>query len=91
MNKKTEFNELIKKSVLSDADKNMWFSFIEVVADEQIILLLDFLVDNPSENLEIINNNLKRKIKLIGNSHSENAQKIIDEEAKIIDEKLSKE
>ncbi|PIP28199.1 MAG: hypothetical protein COX29_02550 [Candidatus Moranbacteria bacterium CG23_combo_of_CG06-09_8_20_14_all_35_22] len=91
MNKKEKLSEIIRNSTLNDFDKNMWFVFIQSVNDEQIIPLLELLREDTTENLEIITHNLKQKIKLAGNNHLKNAQEIVDEELKIIEEKLSKE
>lgn len=91
MNKKEKLSEIIRNSTLNDFDKNMWFVFIQSVNGEQIIPLLDLLQEDTTENLEIITHNLKQKIKLAKNNHLKNAQEIVDEELKIIEEKLSKE
>lgn len=86
MNKKEEFKELIKKSFLNNVEKEMWFSFISVVSNEQIIPLLEFLTDDFAKNLEIITDNLRQKIKLASGDNSKNAQDIINKELMMMEE-----
>ncbi|PIP28178.1 MAG: hypothetical protein COX29_02665 [Candidatus Moranbacteria bacterium CG23_combo_of_CG06-09_8_20_14_all_35_22] len=91
MNEKEKLNNLIEDSALSDFDKKVWSIFIKTLTSEQIIPILEFIAEDSFDNLKIINKNLKQKIALANKKNSKNTQEIIDEEIKLIEEKMAKE
>ena len=72
----------ITDSALTQGDKDLWFSILDNLDNEQIKIFEDF-VDNGQERLLFLTNNLKAKKEAFQKGNEKDLEKILQEEADV--------
>jgi hypothetical protein len=77
------FLELILDSGLADNDKVIWGKLVDLLEDNELISIIE-CIDNQKDVLEILNKNLKSKIKVFDSQTKGDWQKILAEELDLL-------
>ena len=80
---KGELKEFILISTLNDKQKNLWYSLIDPMKEEERIAILEALKEDP-EVLDFLTNNIEEKTNLIKNKDIESLNNTIKKEKDFI-------
>ena len=70
----------VSDSDLSQEDKDLWFSILENLEEQQVKIFEDF-INNAQDKLAFLTNNIKSKRKAFENNNQDDLDKILSEEA----------
>ncbi|MEK7151120.1 MAG: hypothetical protein AAB784_00190 [Patescibacteria group bacterium] len=70
----------VNDSTLPQEDKNLWFSILENLDEQQTRIFEDF-INNDQDKLAFLTNNIKSKKKAFENNNQDDLDKILSEEA----------
>ncbi len=76
---KSELEQFIKNSSLSDEDKNLWSLVLGKLNDEQAKIFSDFIEDKE-ENLHLITQNIKAKKEALEKGDEKMMEDILEQE-----------
>lgn len=72
----------VTDSALPQEDKDLWFSILENMEEQQVKVFADF-INNDQDKLAFLTNNIKSKRKAFENNNQDDLDKILSEEASL--------
>ncbi|MEX1064056.1 MAG: hypothetical protein WED06_01825 [Candidatus Paceibacterota bacterium] len=76
---KSELEQYIKDSSLSEEDKGLWSSILEQLDDDQAKVFIDF-INGKEENLQLLTHNIKAKKEALEKGDDKLLEKILKQE-----------
>lgn len=61
MDKKEQLKKIVFDSSILEEEKDLWYEFIKKEKEEEIIMMLEFLEDNP-KGIDALTENLKANV-----------------------------